>query len=472
MELQTYGKSKPPCPQKIREDVLAILKRKINGELPFVRITDLRRRVCSKVKAPCFFELIKEMEKDELLMIDGPDMTWESCAVWDHPRIVQWRIERAAWLKEMKEIDKKHAEERRQWQIASAPRLARERFQKELGEFFVHNADQLFETVRKLFAAYTPKRSSWLYSRHWLLAMLFLLLFATGPALAWNNFGHEAIAYLAYKKLTPQTKARVDQLLKLNPYYSVWQRQTKSDTGDTDAQIFTLAATWPDAIKRDPGYQSDGSANGNTPDGPYAARNIGYSDFLRHKYWHYIDTPFSRDGTPLPPIPPVNALAQIEAFRKVLSSDAPDALKSYDLVWLMHIVGDVHQPLHCTTRVSRTAPQGDNGGNDVRIAGNDKVTELHAFWDDVLGPDGSDAIKFAESLKEPSARSANISDPNEWIAEGFALAKKDVYRSPIGPGNGPYKLNRSYERRARTLARERAALAGQRLANLLTNELR
>src|SRR5207302_1414528 len=82
-----------------------------------------------------------------------------------------------------------------------------------------------------------------------------------------------------------------------------------------------------------------------------------------HKYWHFVDTPFSTDGTTLPALPTPNAGTQIATFRAVLASNDPDEKKSYDLVWIEHLVGDVHQPLHSATRVSHTDPNGDNGGN-------------------------------------------------------------------------------------------------------------
>ena len=130
MNLETYGKSKPPNAQKVRAEVLVILNRKLKGELEFVSVADLRKRVCSTVKAPSFFALLKEMEEDELLMVSGYDSRWARCAVWDHPKMVEWRIEKEKWAKEMEEIEKYHAEQKRQWEIENAPRLARERFQK------------------------------------------------------------------------------------------------------------------------------------------------------------------------------------------------------------------------------------------------------------------------------------------------------------------------------------------------------
>jgi hypothetical protein len=168
IELQSYGKSKSPDVQKIRAEILAILNRKVKEELPFAGVPDLRRRVCCKVKAPGFFKLLKSMEKDELLMVSGVDSRWAQCAVWDHPRLIEWRKQLAKWDEERAERDKRDAEERRQWEIENAPRIARERFQKELGEFFVDNSDELFEVVQRIFAAHAPKKTAWLRSRTWL----------------------------------------------------------------------------------------------------------------------------------------------------------------------------------------------------------------------------------------------------------------------------------------------------------------
>jgi hypothetical protein len=56
-------------------------------------------------------------------------------------------------------------------------------------------------------------------------------------------------------------------------------------------------------------------------------------------------------------------------------------LKSYDLVWLMHLVGDLHQPLHCTARFAKTQKQGD-GGNGAKVCATSCRDSLHTFWDD------------------------------------------------------------------------------------------
>jgi hypothetical protein len=298
------------------------------------------------------------------------------------------------------------------------------------------------------------------------------------PASAWNDRGHMTVGYVAYKRLKPATRDRVHALLKLNPKYNAWaakvdEQMPNASPDDKSLMIFMLATTWADEIKRDRGYKQDGTQGGNRPDGsPDPGRNTGYDDLLMHKYWHFMDTPFSTDGTPLPPIPTPNAQERIALFRTVLASSSPDKLKSYDLVWLLHIVGDIHQPLHASTRVSQPDPDGDAGGNLVKL--DCAKCELHFFWDDLLGTqnDLKTVVKGARKLPKPKAALVAKTDEKDWIAESFQEAQQVVYAPPVGPGNGPYTLSLEYKEAAGRLAKQRVALAGARLAKLLNDELK
>ncbi len=322
--------------------------------------------------------------------------------------------------------------------------------------------------------------------RRTLLSILLVLTVAASPSYAWDGFGHMEVAYIAYQQLTPAARARVWTLLQLNPYFidsTKWKSMIPAGTSDADTQlmIFMIAATWPDQIKGDSSYSDDGSNGGNTPDGATSKQNTGYTDKLRHKYWHFVDKPFAQDGTKkLPKVPTPNARTQIAAFRKVLASKTrPDALKSYDLVWLLHIVGDVHQPLHCTTRIGAGQPTGDSGGNLVKCPNcNPGFGDLHGYWDDLPGttprdkPDLLAIITAGTALPPatdpiPTKQTATI-----WIGESFADAKSTVYHDPIGLGLGPFTLTPAYETTAQDLAKKRVALAGARLAKLLNDELK
>jgi S1/P1 Nuclease len=295
------------------------------------------------------------------------------------------------------------------------------------------------------------------------------------PTFGWDDEGHMAVAYVAYQALTPATRARVKSLLQKNPSYKSWKKTmipTGTSSADRDMMLFMIAATWPDQIKSDPSYQNDGPNGGDTPPtSPTGAQNIGYSDHLRHKYWHFVDTPFSQDGTALPAIPAPNAETQISVFRAVLASTKPDQLKSYDLVWLMHLVGDVHQPLHCATRVTAAEPNGDAGGNDVLLCSAPCKDELHAFWDQLLGTSKApaDAVKAGAALPAPDFDLAGNVVAHAWVLESFQDAQSNVYVAPIGPGLGPYTITPAYRSASQDLAKQRIALA--RLAKILNSEL-
>ncbi len=309
---------------------------------------------------------------------------------------------------------------------------------------------------------------------------LLLLTFICAPNInAWSDTGHMAVAYVAYENLTPETRARVDSLVRLNSRYKLWltwlppniSKRTKNE------MLFMIAATWADQIKGDGKHVSDGPEKGNRPptDGT-ADRNTGYGDRAMHKYWHFIDHPFSTDGTTLMDPDTPNALTQITAFRAVLADpSATNKLKSYDLVWLMHIVGDVHQPLHCAARFTTVATSGDAGGNLVTVC-SPKCGALHSFWDGLLGsginPPPKTVIAKAKAL--PAADETKAADLNadNWIDESFGFAKDNVYQSPIGAGKGPFTINAAYRKDATALAKERIALAGARLANILNDELK
>jgi len=309
------------------------------------------------------------------------------------------------------------------------------------------------------------------------------------PALAWNGTGHMLVAYIAYQNLNPaKVRPRVDALLKLHPMYATWTQGVAD--GQKGVVAFVNAATWPDCIKQAakcPGYNADGTNNGETPpSGPEASQNIGFADKSMHKYWHYVDEPFSA-GAPGDPAQAPNVETQIVLFTTALSPTDPnktknaalDKVKSFDIAWLEHLVGDIHQPLHATTRFTKKHPGGDTGGNDVKFS-KDRGDELHAYWDDLLGT--STTITFVtnkgkklNNLGKPGG--AAVADPAQWKADSFALAKSAVYIAPISDESDPKqafspKPDPPYHDAAVKIAEMQVRLAGYRLANLLNSNLK
>jgi hypothetical protein len=317
------------------------------------------------------------------------------------------------------------------------------------------------------------------------LGFVFTLVFASAAA-GWNGEGHEVVAYIAYQHLDPATRAKVDALLAMNPCFNEWKTAAMAvPMAQRPVAIFMQAATWPDMIKSDsydcqPGHTfvSDGTGGGDVAlTGPEASQNIGYVDTARHKYWHFVDTPFSTDGTPTNPSGTPNALTRIVDLSAALASSETDDIKSYDLVWIEHLVGDVHQPLHDTSRFTKNHTNGDHGGNLVLICTKPGCTaELHAYWDSILGLQKlKSALKTGKQLNalvKPTG--AGTTTASVWVDEGFQLAKTDVYKPPISddePGSSPAKPNSAYHNNAKKVAQAQVLVAGYRLAGMLNTAL-
>jgi len=294
------------------------------------------------------------------------------------------------------------------------------------------------------------------------------LLLCVHPAYGWFDAGHQAIAAAAFSQLTPDARENVGRLLRLAPDYPAWS--AGAPEAERTRVAFVRASTWADDIKRRPDFFKNSPAEESSEASSHAGDAIGYADKRVHASWHYIDLPFSRDGAPTRSPETPNALTQIRAFAAALRSNAPDEVKSYDLVWLAHLVGDAHQPLHATSRFSRGLPKGDSGGNQERIClAFTCGLKLHAFWDSLLG--ASDqmeaALAVAAILPAPDPARAAELDPQVWFEESAALAQAVVYTKTIGDGEGPFALDEAYQAEAREIARDQAAVAAARLARLL-----
>jgi hypothetical protein len=309
-----------------------------------------------------------------------------------------------------------------------------------------------------------------------LITALLVLALVSSPARAWWDAGHMQIAYLAYKRLDAPVRDKVDALLKLNNDYAKW---TAGALDDRTAKLYAFvhAATWADDIKtRGYHYTRD------KVDSPTAGQNIGYTDHNQHAYWHFRDINFSPDGEPLPAGDPVDLVTQAKLMIAALpgSSGASDDVRSYDLVWLLHLVGDAHQPLHAVGRFTKQIPNGDAGGNaELVIPATGETIALHAYWDRMFGGysspygavfDADDHDGLGSVAVNDAA--AKINDPQKWIEESAELAKQYAYASPVSLGRNAVLLTRDYETNARNIARSQAALGAARLANLLNNALK
>jgi hypothetical protein len=139
-------------------------------------------------------------------------------------------------------------------------------------------------------------------------------------------------------------------------------------------------------------------------------------------------------------------------------------------------VGDVHQPLHCITRITKQHPQGDQGGNLFLIPTPDQ--NLHELWDNAFGFN-TDATheknfikKSARELENEFPRNdfetaVNKTNPQSWANESYRLAETDAYDTPENKAPSAEYLSKNKE-----IAKKRMALAGYRLATLLNQTFR
>jgi hypothetical protein len=176
------------------------------------------------------------------------------------------------------------------------------------------------------------------------------------------------------------------------------------------------------------------------------------------------------------------AVEKLFDFDKVLrDASAPDAEKAIALAWVMHLIGDLHQPLHTSARVTDLEPKGDQGGNTFLLTPKDtprnQQENLHWFWDSIIvrnTPRGetcdTDFIpKVAAPMmkKFPAAKMSNrlnLGDFAGWQKESFQLATSEVFSPALVRFQTP---SANYRKNAFQIAQERMALAGYRMGALL-----
>lgn len=300
------------------------------------------------------------------------------------------------------------------------------------------------------------------------LAALFA---APAPAHGWNRTGHGVIAYIAYKRLTPNARKQVDLLLREHfRRYKVDYKFTAppyplSITNSLD--LFVRASWWADEIRSDKNYKDAGKDENG------CGYEDGRLDMRTHRAWHFIDLPFTDDGTPLPEPGEPNLLTVTRCLREALQNPTtPRSRKAYALAWLIHLVGDAHQPLHCTTRYSAKYRLGDSGGNLLQVVYSGQPMSLHTYWDALLGTAiSSDYIKIkadliAKRFKPEADENAGDLSVDDWVVKSNELARTYAYERMPASKVG-FVIPSSYNSEAEIVASAQAALAGYRLAKLL-----
>jgi len=256
------------------------------------------------------------------------------------------------------------------------------------------------------------------------IAILTALAVGAMPALAWGPQGHRVIAKVAEGRLTPAARLAVRELLH---------------EGDNFADV----ANWAD--------------------------HDGHEAVPASAPWHYVNVPiatakFDRrelrgDG---------NVVSKIVEYRKVLADKSrPRAERSRALLFLIHFVSDIHQPLH-------VGDNGDRGGNLTQVQFFGQGTNLHRLWDSDLihhvgGNDAAWVNRVERAITPESARVWARGTVDDWADESLHAAKLAYKATEGAPKAVPsgVTLGADYVQRAEPILREQMARASVRLADEL-----
>jgi len=231
-----------------------------------------------------------------------------------------------------------------------------------------------------------------------LLVLLAALIGFASPAHAYWEWGHETVAAIAWRNVTPQVRGAIDRMLA---------RSAMMETAGCPATTIEQASVWADCVKR------------------FGPRfSYAYS-------WHYqnvnICKPFDLKGA----CKDGNCVsAQIERDIKILKdAGIPLRERIQALVFLIHFVGDLHQPLHA-------GDHADLGGNRYLTNYGIYLTaklNLHTVWDGLLA---ERAISTAPSLVRayPASERETMwsGSVEDWSRENWMVARDVAYRSASG----------------------------------------
>ncbi|QOW22636.1 S1/P1 nuclease [Novilysobacter avium] len=256
-----------------------------------------------------------------------------------------------------------------------------------------------------------------------------LALLAPSIASAWGPQGHRLVAELAWEQLTPQSQARITPLLH-----------------DEPEPTLPGVANWADRLR-----SSD-------PDlGRLSAA------------WHYVNIGGDQCVYDAPRDCPAGncVVAAIPAQAALLADESlPLATRTQALKFLVHFVGDIHQPLHA-------GHAEDKGGNTYQVNLNGKGSNLHQLWDSgLLGTNRLDDAQYLERLRAAPLDSPTVElKPEPLIARAATWAEQSC-TIVVEPGFYPQdrKISDDYVQSSLPVAEQQLRLGGARLAIVL-NEI-
>jgi osmotically-inducible protein OsmY len=304
-----------------------------------------------------------------------------------------------------------------------------------------------------------------------ILLSLVIIAIIASSVFAWDDAGHKLTTYIAWEQMSPQAREKAIKILLSAPedsHLSVLYLQDSRSAAAKQRELFMIASTWADIV-RDKDFK------------------IRFNKYHKSD-WHYADTFWNNANGKVEVLkdfaePKGKAVEQLFAFDKALrDASVSDADKAIALAWVLHLGGDIHQPLHTSARVTQYDPKGDQGGNRFMLspkeAKGDARVSLHWYWDSIVGRniarqnDACDsaylpAIAAQMTRKYPFAKMQNrlkLGKFDEWQQEGFQIASTKFYPSSLKFGEMP---SDSYKKQAFEIAEEQIALAGYRMGEML-----
>lgn len=285
------------------------------------------------------------------------------------------------------------------------------------------------------------------------------------PAAAWNDTGHEVVALIAWENLSPPARSKVVAIMRQAPAASRLPQLFRQDNRPLEVrqrEFFRRAATWADLARDLPDFD--------------------------HPTWHHRNFYWKQDNGVAVDLPDLqvnreNIVERLGHFKTRLADPgAPASERAIELAWVLHLVGDIHQPLHCSGRVTAAEPNGDHGGNDFKLAlipGHPRRDRqrLHAYWDGMIdkafrrnaGETESAYLQRAASLivaRHPRALLEAQLEPGQidvWARESVVAAQA-AYPDTLKRNKEPAS---DYRLTGIQISRERVALGGYRLALML-----
>jgi hypothetical protein len=266
------------------------------------------------------------------------------------------------------------------------------------------------------------------------------------PAAAYWEYGHETVAAIAWANVTPATRAAIARVLKA---------QGQLNTPECPARTIEEASVWPDCVK--PLKDAAGSSR------------FGYA-----YSWHYQNVNICAAFDLQPACKDGNCVsAQIEKQKAILANRRASAKdRAMALAFLVHFVGDLHQPLHA-------GDKADKGGNDVHadygVYGPPKLN-LHSIWDGLLA---ERAISTPPPLvrRYPASERQRLAagTVTDWSRESWRDARV-AYEAAMGgdpcvPTPPRVRYDEATIARLVPIARQEVKEGGLRLARLLDEAL-